>query len=326
MEHADGAGTVDHWAVGHGFGPWLAVPPEGRLSSLTSRTTRRCGVYLLRHENGDVYLGKSVDVIGRLGQHRREREHLREVRFRWCSRAVLPTLERKLIHDAERAGLPLTNHAEMSTVRGDRPLDELVPPELQATWAADPLHVNRADTEPRATFPPEMLRRFQTSYQRFLQHPEAPGALAVLRSYVDGCLLLPRRTERELWSLSCLPSTTRGTPWARLACVSVGRMETLVVGSWGGFVVVAADELPEEARRRYRRGTQASDYADAGVHQVRIEAGSVNALAALVDDPDVAHAAAALTYRVMRKGRAWYARNHSPQLAGAVLGDRALSG
>ena len=307
---------ADLWAQSNGFGRRLSVPPVGRLSTLTTRRSRRCGIYLLYVGEGSVYLGRSVDVIDRLAQHRQARPDLREVRFRWCSRTEVNALERELIRSAEVSGLPLVNIEQMSVVTGGRPLDVEVPIELQQAWLADPRSINAKDTTPREEFTVAERRPFVARHHRFSTLAEAPAAVEILRTYVAGCLLLPRRTERDFWSLSCLPATNASD---RLACMSVGRMETLVLGTSGGFVVVAADDLSDVARRRYRRALRPSDYAAAGEHQVLLKATSLGGLAALLDDAEVSHAAAVLSYRVMRKGRTWYSRSHSPLLADDAL-------
>lgn len=120
--------------------------------------------------------------------------------------------------------------------------------------------------------------------------------------------------------LTCLPRSNAN--WPRLAAVSIGRMETLVVGEWGGFVNLASDRLGDlrALRRRHRDvHVETSDYRDAGVLQVRLSTTSVEAIATLVEDADVAGAASVLNLRLMRKGRTFYGRFHCPQLAGAVL-------
>lgn len=238
------------------------------------------------------------------------------MQIRWCTRVELNELERELIREAERARLPLRNIDQMSVVSGVGPLEAEVSVALQEEWTGDPRGTNLRDALAREPFTDDQCRPFVARHRRFQAHPAAPAALRVLRTYVNGCLLLPRRTERDFWSLSCLP----GTDAARLACISVGRMETLVLTAGGGFVVLADDELTDPARRRYRRALRASDYAAAGAHQVVLEASSLAALSDVLEDDDVARAAALLSYRVMRKGRTWYSRSHSPLLAADVIG------
>lgn len=272
-------------------------------------------MYLLHFEGGAVYVGRAVDVIDRLGQHRRTHPDLREVQLRWCTRAELNKLERELIRDAERARLPLRNIDQMSVVSGVGPLEAEVSAVLQKEWTGDPRGINARDAVLREPFNDDQCRPFVARHLRFQAHTAAPAALRVLRTYVNDCLLLPRRTERDFWSLSCLP----GTNAARLACISVGRMETLVLTAGGGFVVLAADELTDSARKRHRRALRASDYEAAGAHQVALQASSLAELSDVLEDDDVSHAAAVLSYRVMRKGRTWYSRSHSPLLANDVV-------
>jgi hypothetical protein len=96
-------------------------------------------------------------------------------------------------------------------------------------------------------------------------------------------------------------------------------METLVLTAAGGFVVLAADELSDGARNRHRRALRTTDYEAAGAHQLALQAPSLAELSNVLEDSDVSHAAAVLSYRVMRKGRTWYSRSHSPLLADDVV-------
>ncbi|MFZ5672810.1 MAG: hypothetical protein ACOZAM_07580 [Pseudomonadota bacterium] len=62
------------------------------------------------------------------------------------------------------------------------------------------------DTDERAESP-ELRFRYVARYQKLLRRPQAPAVLEILRLYGRDCLPIPVRTERDYWSVSCLPST-----------------------------------------------------------------------------------------------------------------------
>lgn len=62
------------------------------------------------------------------------------------------------------------------------------------------------DTSERAESP-ELRFKYVARYQKLLRRPQAPEVLDILRLYGRDCLPIPVRTERDYWSVSCLPST-----------------------------------------------------------------------------------------------------------------------
>src|SRR4051794_28942255 len=87
----------------------------------------------------------------------------------------------------------------------------------------------RAWLDGQATLP-DAAERSESLEQRFkyagrleklLRRPQAQDALDVLRTYAATCLPIPRTTERDYWSVSCLP----GSPDKPLARVNASWME-----------------------------------------------------------------------------------------------------
>jgi len=54
----------------------------------------------------------------------------------------------------------------------------------------------------------EQRFRYVGRFGKLLRRPQAEEALHILRIYGRHCLPIPRRTERDYWSVSCLPSTS----------------------------------------------------------------------------------------------------------------------
>jgi hypothetical protein len=55
--------------------------------------------------------------------------------------------------------------------------------------------------------PLELRFKYVAGFEKLLRRPQAQDVLEILRRYGRDCTLIPRRTERHYWSVSCLPST-----------------------------------------------------------------------------------------------------------------------
>ncbi len=54
----------------------------------------------------------------------------------------------------------------------------------------------------------ELRFKYLPRYQKLLAKPQAADVLAILALYGRDCIPMPRRTERDYWSVSCLPSSS----------------------------------------------------------------------------------------------------------------------
>lgn len=53
----------------------------------------------------------------------------------------------------------------------------------------------------------ELRLKYTGRYEKLLRRPQAQEVLKILRRYGRDCIPIPRRTERDYWSVSCLPSS-----------------------------------------------------------------------------------------------------------------------
>jgi hypothetical protein len=67
----------------------------------------------------------------------------------------------------------------------------------------------------------EQRFKYAGRLEKLLQRPQAEDVLDILRTYAATCLPIPRQTERDYWSVSCLP----GSPDKPLARVNASWME-----------------------------------------------------------------------------------------------------
>lgn len=55
--------------------------------------------------------------------------------------------------------------------------------------------------------------KYAARFDKLLRRPQAEDVLEILGRYGRSCIPLPRQTERDYWSVSCLPSTPEGDGW-----------------------------------------------------------------------------------------------------------------
>ncbi|RZU73663.1 HNH endonuclease [Micromonospora kangleipakensis] len=161
------------------------------------------------------------------------------------------------------------------------------------------------------------------------------AVVAANRAYLAVAVPDAAATERDYWTLSCLPSTTRNPQ--RLSAVCMRTMETFVLhepldptdeGVAEGFVVIRRSIL----KRHWATGRalsrafpglteEPSDYRDAGPDQARVRGRYDQLVAALADDR-FAEAVRDLTSSLLTAGTMQGA-GHSVALVDEVLGHDA---
>jgi hypothetical protein len=316
-----------------GFGEVHDVRGRYSVADLLANRRRRCGLYLLDFDDGLFYLGQAVDAVRRFGQHRNIYTNIVRFAFQPVSKSDLDWKEHWCIQEAERTGLPITNRAHVSQVRGKTDLDLLVDLEEQEQWRRNPRPLIRPELGLRREFPDSHRNRCRQSFSRLQALPEFPKVVRVLRHYVRRCIPAFSRTEQTFWSLSCLPSTNQRT-FPRFAAVSFAIMEGLVLGwdakdesvTWA-FVTVAPSRLNGGLGWKGGRGstlpsvsTEQRDYRSAGFDQITLRVESAWQMLDLLREPSIEAAAREMNLRLMRKGPTAYAKFHCPLLADAAFG------
>ncbi|QLY33306.1 hypothetical protein H0264_14650 [Nocardia huaxiensis] len=321
MTHASGA-VADNWADSQNFLPSVDFV-DVRTVALPSGQPVLSGWYLLRFQDGTFYLGESVNLRGRMAGHRAKwGEEIASVRIcpRVASKQELKRRERILTHELEALGVRLRNVVNASVTTGRNALDELLPVAEQERWLGDPRAYNAADVTPLKAMAAQEIR-YSTPARKYHEKPDAVGVTALLWTFLDSSVPVPRATEFQYWSVS---TGTYGGK--RRFCVSVGAMEVFVVNDdLTGFLNVRRSALVptleaerEFGRRHPRVRLRHRAYDDAGSDVISIQCPTRDSLQRIVDDPAVTAAAARLILDVMRKHCCSYTRNHCPQVVQSV--------
>ncbi|WP_298444870.1 GIY-YIG nuclease family protein [Gordonia sp. (in: high G+C Gram-positive bacteria)] len=319
--------NVESWASSRGF-----LKPRAFAGTHTkvgpNPDTRYAGFYLLAFHDGTYYLGESVSLRSRMGQHNaRWGNEVASVQIyrQNLSKRALKKVEKTLIHELnELAPQRCRNIMHANVSFGVNELTDFLTVEEQQQWERNPFAFNRADSTQLKPMTIGQEVKYSTAARQFSELPTAPMLVEHLRTYLDSCVPAPRRTEFQSWSVST------GTYGGKRAfCVSVGKMESFVtVPDGGGFVVVRESLVfptPDDEHRFTRRqpgvAVYDANYDDAGPDTVRLVAPTSDALNKLINDPTVQQAAAKLVLDVMRKHPSVYTRYHCPQLVEMVYSE-----
>ena len=91
-------------------------------------------------------------------------------------------------------------------------LRQFLDAEQQRDWVEGKTNLTDADERSESL---EQRFKYVARFEKLLRRPQAQEVLEILRVYGEHCIPIPRRTERQYWSVSCLPSTA-DKPLARV--------------------------------------------------------------------------------------------------------------
>ena len=77
--------------------------------------------------------------------------------------------------------------------------------EQQRNWIEGKTNLPDADERSESL---EQRFKYIARFEKLLRRPQAQEVLEILSLYGQRCIPMPRKTERQYWSVSCLPSTS----------------------------------------------------------------------------------------------------------------------
>jgi hypothetical protein len=110
--------------------------------------------------------------------------------------------------------------------RGTKGLHQFLSPEQQRAWMEGETAL--PDTAERLESLEERFK-YVARFEKLLRRPQSQLVLEILRLYGETCIPIPRTTERDYWSVSCLP----GSPDKPLARISAAWMELFALHADG---------------------------------------------------------------------------------------------
>ncbi len=311
-----------------GYPPLVSVASFKSIAHLFGSSKSRCGIYLLEFPNLVFYIGQAVEVVRRFNQHCKNHDDIIGFSFIQIPKKKLDEVEKRLIYKAENLGFVLSNSVHATNIEGETDFDFVVSQQEQDIWLSNPESTNRKDESSLIEIPENQIIRFRKKFIKFSNHAKSKEVIDLLKSYINCCVPLPRRTEYSFWSISCMPSTNINT-WPRMAVVNVGVMEAFVIGYlkqskeelWG-FVNIASDILIQRWKsiEQFKSSFPfievfETSYRDAGQHQLSLETRGISNLPKLLNDESIQIASAHLNLRVMRKRATIYSKYHCNDLS-----------
>lgn len=290
-----------------GFQPPLVT--EGRLSIADLvPLRRRRGLYVL-HAGDEHYLGRTESFPRRYREHLVAHPDVRAVSLLHVPVGDLHETEQRHIRDLEGAGYRLRNSAGMSMpLVAVSDLDDLVSPADQERWRAGETVVWHGRSRD------ETVRRRQAKKgERFARSPHAPEVLALLRTFVEACVIAPGLTEISLWSV---------TAFAHGCRVNAGWQEVFrTLDGRDYFLLVAPSVLAAHVGSGWDRQLESLGvtvvpqmYRFPGHDNAGLFVTGAGAMRRLLGLPGVIPAAREVTWRCMRKAPNPNGRSHAPQL------------
>ncbi|HRF61155.1 MAG TPA: GIY-YIG nuclease family protein [Fimbriimonadaceae bacterium] len=310
-----------------GFPPLTAVWSRRSIADLY-RPGKRCGIYVLEFETGELYCGQAVDVTRRYVQHRKVHTDIRNITFQPVAPSLLDDTEIEAIAELERAGWALRNIALTSIPKGESDFDLVMSLDDQAKWLEDvsfrPKGGIRVDDA-------DVRRKHARNADRFRSFPFAHEATQVLAAYIDAAIPLPHASELSFWSCSCLPGNNNSvTIYSR---VNLNMQEVLTLGvdegvffcSWhlsdSPFYEISEREVVDLIDR-LEIWHEDHWYKPGGPDQVNVGCDGVENALRVLSDPLMVRAMRLMNLRLMKKGPTYYSRAHCFGLVDAAYAVR----
>ena len=276
-----------------------------------------CGIYTLEFENGERYVGQTIDLVSRLSSHRRRWDDIVAVSFVECGQEELDSLERAMISDAERGHI-VRNRAFTKMPGGPSELDFVVDIQQQAEWLGGVQPAYPLDERTRAA---ERRQRTRKKFVELSEHLDYPVALDDLTTYVNAVIPWPSVTGGLYWGVSAVPGTGRTADRRRLFTVNAHNVELLFMLHFPKLGI-SESYLNVDAKALERRECRDLDIARANYRSYK-DAASIfvplGAMAELLERKSILVAARQMALGLMRRGPSNFAKFHSDDLLDQVL-------
>lgn len=211
-------------------------------------------------------------------------------------------------------------------------LRQFVDMEQQRDWMEGRCDLSDADERSESL---EQRFRYAARFEKLLRRPQAAEALDILTVYGRSCIPVPRLTERDYWSVSCLPSTS-DKPMAR---VSASWMELFTLYAdaesvRARFIVHLSDFTTdgslarEQVDERFLGGCVAAPedighFFPRGADIFGIRIGGSSSIRRFLSSPRALRAVRRFNLTHMNRGRNAYRASHAYSVADYMVGAAA---
>lgn len=288
---------------------------------------KRCGIYVLQFQNGEVYAGQALDVTRRYVQHSKTHNDIVSIGFKQVPQEKLNDEERTSIWELEQRGFPLRNIIFTSIPKGESDFDLVMPLAEQQKWLDDFSFQGFGGTRAQDD---TLRRKYHQNFLRFSKRPSSEEAITILQRYVEQGIPVPVRSEMAFWGCSCLPGSSQ-PGIAVYSRININWQEVLTVFDVQGVFTSSFHLALSPLERSFGSSLDAMFekypmlistehfYEPGGHDQLHLEIeGAENALN-LLQDTDIIKAIRLFNLRLMKKGACAYSRYHCMDLADRLL-------
>lgn len=215
---------------------------QGRSHVRDLFKTQVCGIYVLHFENGEYYVGQSVNVVSRFAAHAKNHPDIQQLSFKVVARDDLDSEEKRVTKALENNGRLLRNIHNTTYSFGKSSLDDLMPPFVQEQFYTD---MNFFDMDGQRQDEPNIRRHYHKHYLKFISLPESDNIAHALAFYVTQTIPAPKRTEMIFWNVSCMTGGDK-YPLVRINIGMQMTVEMLYQNNQPVFYVYLTRELLSE--------------------------------------------------------------------------------
>jgi hypothetical protein len=290
------------------------------------RPASRCGIYMLRFNNDEYYIGQAIDVVRRFNQHKQNFDDIIGLYFQQTPRTKLNSLEADLIGKIEQKNIPLRNISLTSVPPSESDLDLLISKEEQNLWLQGQKILDdykRTDDESQRRKYSKKFAALEkdTTFQREI--------IPFLKKYIDKSIICPNRTERSFWAVSCLPISEKD--YEIFLRINIYKQEVLTIGKVENSFLYSfhlTDSVfnalaEEEVKQRYFKTFSTFSvndhfYKSGGMDQINILIEDGEEARSILDDEYFIQAVRTMNYRLMKKGATYFNRYHCFQIVDSL--------
>jgi hypothetical protein len=295
-----------------------SIPRNASPSSFLPLDRKLTGIYTLNFSNEEKYVGQTVNLINRLGDHLRRWDDIVGIDFIECSPDELNTLEETMIKKVD-ADFTLRNRTLIGRPGGSVPIDLVVDVQKQQEWFEG---VQASYPQDERTLTARRRVRTQPKFDELVRQPEYEIAITSLRAYIEQVIPWPSATGGLFWAVSAMPRTGRSKSSRRLFTVSSHLVETLVLFAAQEYepmvmMNVAKNYITSEDRKYFEIEDTTRYRSYPMCSHVFIQADQLDQ--ALISSPSLRKAAREMALGLMRRGPSTFARFHCDALLDQVL-------
>lgn len=313
-----------------GFRNPVDAPATGSIAPEFRAKNRRCGIYVLHFANGDYYVGQTIDITRRFPQHRTRHGDIVKVSFLPLGQGKLNFQEQQLIRLLDMRGFPLRN-IDMTSILPTEPgeFDDLMDGQRQQSWLGG---LSSVGLEGLRTQPLTANRLYSQRHQELMGLEWYDDLLGILRGYILKGIPAALHSEAQYWQASVLPDN-----YSVLVRININWQEVFfaTVDEQGPcfYLIVSKRELQRAFGDDLARLTQRhpdlewedSFYRAGGSDQASLLIQGLDAMRAVLADPDILPALRLFNLRLMKRGRCPWAKSHNFDLITAAMNSSQLA-